>query len=179
MAGDANQNDVVYSQNPGANTLVFPRTEVSLVPGVYVPDVREMTRDAALNELASHRLDWAINGSATRETTDPRLVGAIFVDSQDPTDGLYRRSEVGTVRLMVVKIRLAERIVPDVGMHRRSIQYAISVVKQAGLTPVIYDGHNFLNEAGFAVWAIGHAAAGNGNAYERMVDGQDPPRELA
>lgn len=167
--------DVVYAQNPGAGLLVAPRTIVTLTPGVTIPNMHGTAPEAAYSALSSRNLPYTIR-TGVEETSDRRLVGTVRIDGHTPGPGLYRRIDVGTVRLSAKQYILAERTVPNV--IEMKVSAAISAVKAAGLTPVMMiDGHREMTEAQYAAEAIVAAIQGSGSGakiYELTVSSQIP-----
>ncbi len=134
--GAIGRTDLVYSQTPKGETLVYPRTEVVLVPGVNVPDFSGLTTEQANAELQRVGLKGTLVRGGEIETTDRRLEGQQLVGSQKPQPGLYKRSDLDVVRLTVNTYVLAVRIVPDV-VSGEQVGPAVAAVRRADLNPVI------------------------------------------
>ncbi|HMP05182.1 MAG TPA: PASTA domain-containing protein, partial [Lacipirellulaceae bacterium] len=175
VAGASGRGDVVFSQQPGPNELVYPRTTVTLVPGVQVPDVRRQTPQQAAAILASAGLDSQVVSSSTQETTNRAQVGATVVDNQRPGPGLYRRTDVRRVELSVVQFVPATRVVPNV--IEFTVQQAIAAIKRAELVPIIVVDGREMNEATFAAYALTQTIlqeGGNSSVYQLTVGTQNP-----
>ncbi len=126
VRGFSQNTDIVYSQDPGPGTLVAPRSNVSLVPGVFIPSVTGVSVAEARRRLANVNVNSRVTSSGTKETTDRRQVGQTVVNNQS-LRGLYRRSNVNQVSLAVTQYVLAERTVPNVrGMAALAAIGAIS-----------------------------------------------------
>ena len=135
IQGQTTPTDQVYSQSPAPGTLVFPRSRVTLVPGVQVPQLGGLSPAEADNRLRQAGLQGRITLSGTQETTNRRLVGNVVIDSQRPGAGFYRRSDVGVVQLGTVQYILATRTVPNV--IGDSVDTAVQRLQDAGFEPVI------------------------------------------
>lgn len=132
--------DVVFAQEPRPGILVAPRTVVSVVPGVSIPEVEGRDVDAAVAILRRAGLDGRVVASATRPTTARALIGRTVVETQRPAAGILPRAQVGVVELVVVEYVFDEVEVPDVvTMPWRD---AVAELRDAGLVPVV------VNEAG-------------------------------
>ena len=169
------ENDLVWGQVPDAGTLVFPRSRVTLIPGVRVPRLYGMSPNQAEMALANVGLGaWTV-ASSTRETGDRHLVGQSQVTGQTPEPGLHRRDRVTGVQLDYTTWVLGERVVPDV--VDRSPQQAIALVRQADLEPVILYQDQRYSVDDFRSFLAGRAIAGliAGQANQPMMAaGSDP-----
>lgn len=142
VGGAVGQNDVVYSQDPEGNQYVFPRTNVSLVPGVNVPRLVGINPRAVNGLLQQAGLKGQITSSSTKETSREDLVGTTVIDGQNPQAGLYRRADVGVVQLSTSQYILLVRPVPNV--VRDQIAAAAQKISAAGFQPVIeVDGKTY------------------------------------
>ena len=175
VAGQLARTDVVYSQSPQGNSLAPPRTEVTLVPGVRVPNFNGVSTGRANEMLQSVGLRGTIVLRGSRETTNRSLVGQLVVETQSPRPGLYRRSDVDLVQLGAVRMDLALRTVPNVIRQRGAA--AAEQIERAGLAPVIvYQGRTY-NRAGWAAFVIAKAIAdgvGGQQFHEPIVTSQNP-----
>ena len=163
--------DVVYRQDPEPDTLVPPRTTISLTPGVRIPDLRGMTPDEADEALRRVAVNGRVVSSGTRPTPDRSLVGRRVIDGQRPGPGVYDRRAVGDVEVMVTQFILDTVTVPIVTEERVSV--AIAQIKAAGLTPIIQFGNNTYNELQWAIYALAESIRIEGG-FNPFVETQDP-----
>lgn len=172
--GLVGNNDVVYSQRPQGDTLVPPRTEVILIPGVNVPRLVGATPAEADRALQRAGLAGQIVSSGTADTDREDLAGRTFITGQDPPAGLHRRDEVGRVDLAATTYRLALVTVPDVRETR--ISGAIQQLRAAGLNVIIsIDGRRYTPAEYTAKVLIDIIGGNNDNDNgEPVVVSQDP-----
>ncbi len=177
--GALGRSDVVHSQSPQGNRRVPPRTEVTLVPGVRVPNFSDVTTQRADEMLQSAGLRGSITVRGSRETTNRALVGNMVVESQSPRSGIYRRSDVDLVRLNAVRMELAVRTVPNV-LNEPSTS-AVARIQSAELTPIImYQGQAYNKDAWSAFLIAKTLAEGiAGRRYSEPRVGSQNPRSGA
>jgi beta-lactam-binding protein with PASTA domain len=173
--GPVGSNDVVYSQRPQGDTLVPPRTEVILVPGVNVPRLIGATPAEADRALQRAGLAGQIVSSGTADTEREDLAGRTFISGQDPPPGLHRRDQVGRVELAATQYKLALVTVPDVREMR--ISAAIQSLRASGLNVIIMLDRQRLTPAEYTAKMLIDLIGGandDGQNQEPVVSAQDP-----
>jgi len=130
VIGFSQQTDVVYSQSPNPDVLVMPRSTISLVPGVNIPNVRGLSVNEAKHRMENVNVNSWVNSSGTQETTNRELAGQVVVSGQSHV-GLHPRNNVGQVNLSATSYILATRRVP--GVHEMQALAAINAIENADL----------------------------------------------
>ncbi|HEY1066861.1 MAG TPA: PASTA domain-containing protein, partial [Pirellulales bacterium] len=129
------EEDLVYSQTPQPGELIYPRTEISLTPGVSLPNVSGMTPNQAARAIEGVGLAWRITSSGTRETINRNEVGGVYIDGQSPRAGFYPRRNLGEIRLSETQYVMAMRDVPN--LVRTRMSDAVQGLASEGFVPVI------------------------------------------
>jgi beta-lactam-binding protein with PASTA domain len=173
--GPVGRTDVVYSQRPQGDTLVPPRTEVILVPGVNVPRLIGATPAEADRALQRAGLAGQIVSSGTADTEREDLAGRTFVSGQNPQAGLHRRDQIGRVELATTRYELELITVPDVRELR--ISAAIQRLRASGLNVIIMINRQRLTPAEYTAKMLIDLIGGandEGQNQEPVVSAQDP-----
>lgn len=170
--GEAWRDDVVYTQRPQGGTLVFPRTSVGLIPGVFLPNVRGMSPDDAKSQLSQAGVSGRITSSSNVETTNRGMVGRVIVSDQNPAPGVYRRADLNGVNLAVSRYILALRTVPGVVGDRASA--AIRRIQSAGFDVTIRAGQQTFTADTYTLAAVISALGGGREFQEPTVMSQSP-----
>lgn len=160
------RDDVVYAQRPQAGTLVFPRTSVVLSPGVDLPNVSGMSPQDAKSRLSQAGITGRITSSSDRETTNRGMVGRVVVSGQDPSPGVYRRTDLNAVNLAVSRYVLAMRTVPSVMGDRAS--GAIRGIQAAGFSVTIRAGQRTFTAETYTLAAV-ISALGEGKEFQEPI----------
>lgn len=175
MLDDAIDSDVVQAQDPAPNQIVFPRTTISLVPGVVVPNVRGLAPANALQAFQVLGLPAEIVNSSTQESVDRTLIGSVVISDQRPVAGVYRRRDVNGVQLATIEFVLAVRVVPDVIRHGVNVAAAVATIRQAQLTPiVILDGRQ-VDLSEFQIYATAISLRQPGTDMFRVYPSRQAP----
>jgi beta-lactam-binding protein with PASTA domain len=174
VSGPVGNNDVVYSQSPRGDSLVPPRTEVTLVPGVNVPRLVGATPQQADRLLQQAGLSGQIITVKTEFTDREDLVGQTLIARQNPGPGLSRRDQVDRVELSATRYLLAMVTVPEA--RQLTVSAAVQRLRNAGLNVIIeIDGQRF-TPAEYTAKALINILGGNNEnqGQEPIISTQNP-----